>query len=46
MDMSDVKMCESQPLPPDTDAPFEELVVAVPEEPWKLPVDVPRVFLM
>ena len=31
--MSDVKMCESQPLHPDSDAPFEERVVAVPEEP-------------
>ena len=33
MDVSDVKMCESQPLHPDTDAAFEERVVAVPEEP-------------
>ena len=33
MDVSDVKMCESQPLHPDGDAPFEERVVAVPEEP-------------
>ena len=33
MDVSDVKICESQPLHPDTDAPFEERVVAVPEEP-------------
>ena len=31
--MSDVKMCASQPLHPDTDAPFEERVVAVPEKP-------------
>ena len=32
MDVSDVKMCETQPLHPDTDAPFEERVSAVPEE--------------
>ena len=31
--MSDVKMCESQLLHPDSDAPFEERVVAVLEEP-------------